>query len=551
MKKTLRPHQEAAVKAAFSSLKEGNRPYLDCCVGFGKSLVLAHITNVGINNGRRVLQLVPSKELCEQNYTEAFEYVDKQDALGIVCAGLNKNQVRKQALVATYTTFLNRMEHCGKFDLLMIDECDMISPSPSSSYQKIIRYLLRVNPDMKMLGVTGTPYRLDQGFIENDCIKGKATFNVCAYQSNISEMIAQGYLSKVTSLTSEIHPDIDSIKISNGEFNTKDMGVKFESIVDNAVTDAKEKFKLYDIETSVIFTSTVQNAQHVIDAWGEDNIRLLTGETAKPEREKIIGWLKNGTGKRYVVNVGILTVGFNFPALDAIVLLRATTSTRLYVQMVGRVLRPAEDKHMAYVLDYGTNIDRLGPVDNIATPRTPRRRGEAPKRICTECGEVNTLKAKYCKKCKAMFIVSDDGNYSMRTQEQILKQKMLDSLRIIDIDYLFFVKAYSTKDGTPMIKMIIYNTDGIVAHSHYLMPEHSGFAKTKTIKFIRTLLKNKNDYIELTKEGEFSVDTLLILLEKHYDTYFHKIQKIMLLPQKNSKYMDLKAICIDGEFVKV
>jgi DNA repair protein RadD len=154
MKKTLRPHQREAIKAIIDSLRAGKVPVASCSVGFGKSLVLADLCEKALKQGKRVLQLVPTKELCEQNYLEMFEHTDFKQDIGICCAKLNKYQTKHNCVIATNTSFLSRRAKSGAFDLLLVDEAHLFSPTYESTYQKIYRSLLRLNQNLKMVGVT-------------------------------------------------------------------------------------------------------------------------------------------------------------------------------------------------------------------------------------------------------------------------------------------------------------------------------------------------------------------------------------------------------------
>ena len=565
MKKELRQHQRNAVNAGRDSLKRGETPYLDCCVSFGKSLVLAEITNLALNLNKRVLQITPTQELCQQNYIEAFEYIDEPSKLGIVCSGLNKIQTSKQAIICTYGSFLSRRAYSGSFDILLIDECDIVSNDPNTSIRKIIKSLLRINPKMQIIGMSGSPYRMGQGALENDCVKGKALFTECAYQSDISEMIKLGYLSHIRSISSDIHADLSDMGNGNAsDYNTKIMGVKFAEIINPAVIDAQEKFKAHDIKTAVIFASTVENAKQIAEEWiDKTEIKLLHGGTPNGERKSILEWLKNGSGNRFVVNVGILTVGFNFPALDCIVLLRATKSLRLYIQMVGRVIRAYTCKKgiekQGMVIDYGSNIDRHGAIDAVNPPKPVKRKGDMPKKLCTitldktivdknglthhkgyPCNTSNILSAKKCSTCAAEFIIdSETGDYSMRSQAEILQQKADAKILTLDVDsisYEWAVSKSAKSGGTAMIKMQFWDENVELLHKHYICLDHRGKAQTIAKAFIMKMFIIPKDFYMLGTVG-VNVQNMIRLLQNNPE-FFKVIDQITIKP--SGQYMELK-----------
>lgn len=569
MKKSLYHHQLAAVKAARESLIDGEIPYLDCCVSFGKSLVMAHITELALNKGLRVLQITPTKELCGQNYKELFDYVTDKSSIGIVCAGLNKKQFNKKAIVCTFGSFVNKARFAGVFDLILIDECHGVSNKSDTSIRKIVMALQSSNQRIKIIGLSGSPYRMGQGALENDTVDGKALFTECAYTSNIAEMIKLGFLAHVKSINGSISANMDDVKLtSSGEYNKELEGVKFDEIVSDAVVDMKLKFANHNVNTAVIFTSNIANAERVIDEFSSDNIRLLTGDTGHGERSQILKWLQDAPGKRYVVNVGILTTGYNQPSLDCVVLFRATKSTSLYVQIVGRVIRAYKCvkgiEKTGLVIDYGTNIDRLGAIDAIIPPKPKKTRAEAPKKYCdiildrdlvddegfthyagTMCNTPNILSAKKCKLCDAAFINdSETGDYSMKSQASILAEKEARSVTKYDTPNVSFEIAHSRKTANKMIKMLLMDDEFNTIHKHYLCLDHSGGAQQKAKRFLLDMFKNKKDYCRLGTVG-LSVENVFKLFDTNYDAFFKTIIAADIRPQSGCGYNEIKNVYFD------
>jgi DNA repair protein RadD len=176
---------------------------------------------------------------------------------------------------------------------------------------------------------------------------------------------------------------LSSVGIKGGDYDTQKMGVKFAEICSDAVKDMRVKFEAYNIKTALIFASNIENAEMILSEWNDsETMRIVHGKMTEPERRAAIHWIKKGHGNRYIVNVGVLTTGFNHAALDCVVLMRATKSTGLYVQMVGRVLRAHDDKKKGYLIDYGTNIERLGRVDGGIKAKTHKKKGNAPTKLC-------------------------------------------------------------------------------------------------------------------------------------------------------------------------
>lgn len=562
MKKIPREHQQEAYTAIIKSIAQGHRPYAHMSTGSGKALVCAMLAEKCRKQGGRALILVPSSELVSQNYKEYFEYTDGKSSAGICSAKLGKAQVNKQIVFATYTSFLKRRATSGKFNITIIDEAHYVSPDPDTSYQKILRSLLRINPDMKICGLTATPWREKQGQIHLDCVEGKATFSECCYETNIPDLIKKGYLSHVESISGDIEADLTGVKLkSNGDYNDEEMGLRFENIVVDAVKDMRIKFDHYKINTAIVYASNLSNARKIIDEWNDTStIRLAYGDMPNSERNALTRWLKEGNGKRIVVNVGIFVTGFDYTQLDCVVLFLATKSLVKYVQICGRVIRAHEDKELGYVLCYGGNIDRHGPIDATIPPKNKKRTGDAPKKIClaimeetkefegltykkgNDCGYPNLLSAKKCKVCGAEFISDNEtGLYTMKTKGQILAEKRDSETITYNVSSATFEKTYSSKDSTPMIKIRFYNDDEFL-HHHYLCLDHNGLAKNQATKMLMSMMKNPADYPLLTmSDGGVCVENIMLLLDNPdlYDRYFNRFSSITLAP--NGRFKEMKS----------
>jgi len=529
-------------------------PYIDAPPGSGKSLMQAMLIDMCIRQGGRVLCLVPKKELVEQNYIEAYGYIEDPHTLGIVCGQLNKNQIHKQAVIAMYSSFLKSRAFAGKFNLLLIDECHMVSNKPDTSYRKIVSSLLTINPSMKIIGLSGTPYRYGQGAMENNNIEGEALFTNCAYMIDVKRLIAEGYLSHIESISGDIEADLTDVEMSGRDYNTDQIGVKFDAIIDDAVIDIKEKIAAYGIKTALIFVSNLKNARHVLERWEDNTARIVHGESTKKERESAVEWIKNGNGVRCIINVGIYTTGFDYPALDCVVLLRATAVYSLYKQMVTRAIRAHDDKQKGYIIDYGSNIERHGPIDESNPPKPKKTRAEQPKKLCLlkldadiefegqlykrgyDCYYDNILSAKVCKKCGGKFITGEDGKYSMRSQAEILAEKEANKVKELEVNNVVY-SLVQAKDGEWKIERY-FAYDMEFVFKDYLRLNASGFPKEHSERFLLGLFKNKSDYYKLGPNGRTSENICKLL--NNYPQFFNKPNKIYT--KNNGRYTNVVGI---------
>jgi len=542
MKKEPRYYQKDACNAVVKAWRNREITCISMMTALGKALCAAMLSEYGHKKNMRVLCLVPTKELVNQNYEECLDYIghDQINRLGRVCLKLNKKQNNREIVIAMYQSFYSLRAISGTFGMIIIDEAHLVSNNELSQIRKIVKSQQRINPDILIMGMTASPYRLGQGFLTEKCIKGTPLFTSICYDTSvepgIKKLIEEKYLAEIRIMNTHYQIDLTGVKMSGLEYNQTDVGIKFDNICDNAVEDFRQGFIDEDIETSLIFVPNCEAGKRVLACWGDlSTMRMVSNETSDHDRDETTKWFKHGYGKRYLVNVNIYTTGFNFPALQSIVLLRATTSPGLLIQILGRLVRPYGDL-IGKVWDYGSNIERLGGIDNIQIPKNIKKRGDAPKKICTAvndgilCNHVNILAAKKCAKCKAEFVsINDEGNYSMRTVADVLAAKVEKEKFTYEVFKITF-DSYQKTD-VPMIKMFFWDEDAALLHTEYLCIEHTGSARGLAIAKIKSLMKSPGkDWYQISKfENGHNVKNMLFLLNDFYGQYFKTVKTITLV----------------------
>ena len=254
MKKQLRYYQKDCIKAIAESLKKGQVPYANLVTGAGKSVISAHLTEMALKKGWRVLQLVPNHKLCMQNHAQTEQYLGKR--VGMCSAKALRYELTSDVVIATQTTFVRHRKKAQPFDLLIVDECDLISPEEGTTYQKIIKSLRWHNPDIKIVGLTGSPYRQDQGMIHDPVKDGNVIFDTCCYESDIPRLIKEGYLSHVEIVNTHVSVNLDGVRTVRGEYDQEEAGLRFDEIVVDGVKDMKRLFEEHNINTALVFAST-------------------------------------------------------------------------------------------------------------------------------------------------------------------------------------------------------------------------------------------------------------------------------------------------------
>ena len=406
----LRPYQNDAVNAVYDFLRtKDTNPCVVAPTASGKSLMMAKIVTDAVTlwNGR-VLLLAHVKELLEQNAAKIKALCPDID-IGIHSAGLGEAALTNKVIVAGIQSVYRKAAQLGKFDLVLIDECHLLPPSGDGMYRTFLSEAKAMNPLLRVIGFTATPYRLAGGLI----CKPENMLNEICYEIKIPDLIKDGYISKLISKEGEAEADLEHLHLRGGEFISDEIAKAMDSsdLVEKACAEIVTKTR--DRKSVIIFGASVEHCNHIaecITRLSGEECPVVTGETPAAERADILARFKgearddlfgyvHSKRLKYLANVNVLTTGFDAPAIDCVVLLRPTASAALYVQMVGRGFRLAPNKTDCLILDYGGNVLRHGPVNDIqisdngpAAPRKPRVcpecRAHVPGRqmVCPECG---------------------------------------------------------------------------------------------------------------------------------------------------------------------
>lgn len=400
----LRPYQQAAHDAAINWIKRSIEPaIIEAETGSGKSHVIAAIAKSFYElSGKHVLCTAPSAELVQQN-TDKFLLTGERAS--IFSASIGKS-LRYPIVFGTPISIKNSInKFSDKFGLICIDEAHGITPTIKS----IIDTMRDKNPMLRVLGLSATPYRLGTGLIyaidENDKPSSPEECRDPYFKKKLftiggRELIEQGYLTQP--IIGAIHGDhYDTLNMqlnSMGKFNANDIdrayhgqGRKTSRIIADIVNQAKNRNGV------MIFAATVKHAHECLESLPKELSAIVTGDTPKHERANILARFKRRELK-YLVNVSVLSVGFDAPHVDLIALLRATESIGLMKQIIGRGLRIYEGKQDCLILDYAENIDRHCPDHDIFNPKIKAYNssggGDQIKAICELCKTENTFTAR-------------------------------------------------------------------------------------------------------------------------------------------------------------
>jgi DNA repair protein RadD len=477
----LRYYQREAIEAAYDHIrKRSDNPCIVLPTGAGKTPVQATICNDVVTrwNGR-VLVLAHVKELIEQTADTLSSWFPSLK-VGVYSAGLGRRETRADVLVAGIQSVHKKglkLAGSNPFKLVMVDEAHRIPTTGDGMYRNLLTDLEIASPKTRVIGLTATPYRLKGGWV---CGPNHFLNAVC-YEAGVRELIAKGYLCPLISKQPKHAIDDSQIKIKGGEFEANSMSAAFDSgdVVDMAVAEIAQQTA--NRSSVLIFCCDVAHANHVSDAIASMTNRpcgIVTGDQANGVREQTINAFKAGRLK-YLVNVNVLTEGFDARQVDCVVLLRSTLSPGLYYQMVGRGLRTHDAKSDCLVLDFGGNVIRHGCVDAIKIKSEKLGDGEMPSRVCPECDEIVPAFYSSCSACGYTFPAPEDRgpNHEATADEVPITSDQVQAVvhNVTDVTYSEHIKQGASDDAPRTMRVTYF--DGLIAVAdEWVCVEHSGFA---------------------------------------------------------------------------
>lgn len=376
----LRPYQQTAIDQLRACYSAGKRaPLFVLPTGGGKTVVFSHIAQQAVARGNSVCILVHRQELLMQS---SRSLTSMGVAHGLIAPG--HNQTNHKVQIASVQTLGRRLgKRAYPFDLLIVDEAHHAA---AGTWGKIIAAI----PDARLLGVTATPVRTDgQGL--------STAFDDIVIGPSMSELISMGFLVKPVVYAPPTQLSLDGVRKRGGDYDQRQVAGRVDkpTITGSAVEHYR---KLCAGKPAVAFCASVEHARHVAEQFRAAGFKAqsVDGQMLDTERKAAIDGLGNGD-LHVVTSCDIISEGTDIPIVSAAILLRPTQSTGLYIQQVGRALRPAPGKDRAIILDHVGNVlrhgmpqeDRDWSLDGI----------EKRNKVSHDNGET----VKQCSKCYAVF----------------------------------------------------------------------------------------------------------------------------------------------------
>lgn len=386
--KQLRPYQSEAIERCLELLTQCERGViLSSPTGSGKTFTTANL--LARLSGKRVVVLAHRMKLVSQlrNALNSMGLVTTSRPGG---AGI---------LVGTFQALARHARKLGVVDLLVIDECHRASSS--SLYARMYRELREINPALRALGLSGTPYRLDgKGLLSHD-----GMFDLFHVTVSPRELLNQGVLVPVDAFAYEAI-DLAGVRKTGGDYNAGDMGRAASRINGDVV---REYLEHAAGTQTVAFCANIPHAQSLLAEFQANGVRagMVTGKMSEEEQESQFAKLERREID-VLLNVQLITEGHDLPSLETAIIARATQSEALWLQMLGRVLRSSPGKTKARVHDHAGNwLRHGGPYDERDfTPQHDRPRGSAgagAQAMCPDCAFIVSASAWTCPNCGHVF----------------------------------------------------------------------------------------------------------------------------------------------------
>ena len=470
----LRGYQINAKKDTYRYWKDGTgtAPIIVAPTGAGKSVIIASIINDirRKNPNVRFCMATHVWELVEQNSKRlALFNPELEGDIGIVSGqqGNDHNHPIVCGTIQTLARRLDQMEHNDPFALLIIDEAHLLPVKATSQYRTFIDWARDKNPEMRILGLTATPYRLDSGYLHEG---ENALFDGVSYDIEIKTLIEHGHLVTPKTRWSGATMNHDLLKIRAGEYTaeSQDSAMNMEDMIKDALSQGNNT----KADRWLWFFPSVESAEkaseYIAEIQDHRCVCIHGGQTPN-HRDMYLHMFRDGHAT-HCTNVQVMTTGIDIPQINHVVLGFTTKSTNKYVQTIGRGLRPHPHKENCIVLDYGRNAMRHGTLDRLMVQTKEKKdTSVVAARHCKVCGAYMSANEQVCVECGNAF----PKRFAKLTFNKRFNGEVLSWLvepTTAKIDRTLY-KTWDGKSGFKTVKIGYYTEHGEWLNE-WICPEH-------------------------------------------------------------------------------
>lgn len=504
----LREYQKDAVQSMFDYFEAGHsgHPAIVMPTGTGKSLVIAAAIQQVLRDypTARVLMLTHVKELIQQNLDKLLR-VWPEAPIGVYSAGLKQANTDRSILFCGIQSVWNKAKALASktrpIELVFVDECHRVPLHDDGTYRRFIRDLLAFNPHMRLIGLTATPFRhvpatqTHSGGYQTITVGDDRIFTDICFDLTpaLANMIDDAYLAPLWPQPTDYQVDLKGIKIERGDYQADQLNRLMEKheVIDAILDEAISLARADGRQHWLVFCAGVDAARNLTASLNARGVlaRVVDGDTPARDRDGAICDFRAGR-LTALVSVGVLTTGFDAPITDCLIVARPTLSPVLYVQMMGRGMRPTEAKiaveggrkRGCLVLDFCGNVDRHGPIDRLRLKGPALKKAE-PMKTCPRCEKEIRVFANPCPECGHEFPV-EDRFVETPTAGNTAIIASLDPpappvrYEVSRVTYAKHVGA----SGIPSLR-VDYFSGFLRVASEWVCVQHAGYARQKAMKW--------------------------------------------------------------------
>jgi DNA repair protein RadD len=453
-------YQTKAVKSLYDYFEKFNgNPLIAMPTGSGKSGVNAMFIQSVLSQypNQRILLSSHVKELLINNYRALMQIWPNAPA-GIYSSGLKQRDLFAPITFGGIASIVKIIEAFGHIDLFIIDECHLLGPNSDSMYMRVILALRERNPKLKVIGLTATPWRTGMGLLTNGDIFTDIAYDLCT-MDNYKRLFMEGYLVKPVPKRVDNEIDVSNVAISTtGDYSQSGLNevTRNEKITWAALNESLNKNP--DRHCRLVFCTGIEHALLAAQMLKYIGLRAEAVHSKMPENDRDDIFKAFFAGELdALTNNGIATTGIDHPPIDHEIMLRPTISVGLWVQMVGRGMRPYENngwvKENCIISDHAGNARRLGPIDDPYIPKMKGKgSGDAPVKICPACDAYNHASARVCDFCGEPFEIKI--GYVPKAYDDVIIRSDLPIYETYKVDHVYYTQ-HLRRDATPETKPTI------------------------------------------------------------------------------------------------
>jgi DNA repair protein RadD len=491
---SLRDYQQRAIDQLYQWFRENpvGNPCIEMPTGSGKSHVIAGLCEYILRSwpDQKILMLTHVKELIEQNYLKLLKHWPSAP-VGIYSAGLGEKNLGKSITIAGIQSVYKKASEIGHIDLVIVDEAHLINHRSTGMYRDLLANLEEINPRLRIVGLTATPYRLGHGLITDE----PAIFSSIISPTSITELISLGYLAPLKSKRTKSLLDTSGVAKRGGEYveselaKVVDIPEKNDVIVQEIIARSENR------KSWLVFCTGVEHAENIAESLKSAGIKseCVTGKTPATERSMIIDSYRAGEIQA-LTSANVLTTGFDAPNTDLLVFLRPTLSPGLYVQMAGRGMRIKNHAKDCLVLDFAGNIWEHGPITAITVPeKTGTGMKKKSVKQCPECDEILLSTQNTCSICGYEFPKSfkrSPPSLSLRNDNIMYAEP-----EEVAVTYWIWEFVVS-KNGNSMISLEYFTNPKVKGNiKDFLLLDYLGYPGRKAWEILDNLAANVGVHI--------------------------------------------------------